>query len=40
MGPSFLDKQTVSGKLPHNWPVRLGMDLATFGDMWRLKSLN
>ena len=30
MVPSCLDKQTASREPPHNWLVRLGMDLATF----------
>ena len=34
----YLDEQTTSRKSPHNWLVILGMDLASFCDMWSLKQ--
>ena len=34
ISPSPLDKQMVSYKSPHDWLVRLGMDLAVLCVMW------
>ena len=34
MAPSPLDKQPAGYKSPHNWLVRLGMDLAVLRVMW------
>ena len=34
MAPSPLDKQPASYKSPHDWLVRLGMDLAVLCAMW------
>ena len=34
MAPSPVDKQPASHKSPHNWLVRLAIDLATLCDMW------
>ena len=38
MTPSPVNKQPADYKLPHNWLVRLAMDLATLCDMWRWKN--
>ena len=34
MAPSLLDKQPAGYKSPHDWLVRLGMDLAVLCIMW------
>ena len=34
LAPSCLDQQTAGRESPHNWLVRLGMNLATFCNMW------
>ena len=34
MAPSPLDKQPAGYKSPHNWLVRLGMDLSVLGIMY------
>ena len=35
-----LGEQPAGYKLPHDWLVRLGMDLAVLCVMWRQKSTN
>ena len=39
-GPSCQVKQTAGRKLPHNWLMRLGVDLAAFCHIWAGNSLN
>ena len=37
MAPTFLAKETADRESPQDWLVRLGIDVATFCDMWTSK---